>query len=37
MNDHLHEIWEPLGTVAETPIGNVVAHIGVTGHAEAIS
>ncbi len=31
MNAYLHEVWTPLGTVDETPIGNVVAHIGGQG------
>jgi tetrahedral aminopeptidase len=31
MNAYLREEWGPLGAVTETPVGNVVAHIGGQG------
>ena len=31
MNAYLHEVWAPLGEVTETPVGNVVAHVGGSG------
>ena len=31
MNAYLHEVWVPLGEVSESPVGNVVAHVGGSG------